>query len=175
MQSTIAFGLVARDEGQREAQLAEILRPAWDLAQEHDAGRWLVTIAWLLGDAAVDERLPQAYNYYATAAAVARQHGDERRYRISLDVIRRNVEELIEHGQAEDAAFVCRYVIEFWEQMELAGWVEDGIAELHRLIQESGDGQEGQRERQNHAFSMEKQAEAPTKRCAPQWGRASNI
>jgi len=128
------FGLVARDEGQKEAQLADILRPAWDLAQEHDAGRWLVASAWLLGDAAVDERLPQAYNYYATAAAVARQHGDERRYRISMDAIRRNVQELIEHGQAEDAAFVCRYVIECWEKIGLAGWVEDGIAEINGLI-----------------------------------------
>ncbi|MBK9234097.1 MAG: tetratricopeptide repeat protein [Anaerolineae bacterium] len=128
------FGVVARDEGQGAAQLAEIQRPAWDLAQEHDAGRWLVTIAWLLGDAAMDERLLQAYNYYATAAAVARQHGDERRYRMGLDTIGRNVRELIEHGQAEDAAFVCRYVIEFWEQMELEGWVEDGIAEINGLI-----------------------------------------
>lgn len=128
------FGVVARDEGQGETQLAEILRPAWDLAQEHDAGRWLVAIAWLLGDAAVDERLPQAYNYYATAAAIARQHGDERRYRISMDAIRRNVEELIGHGQAEDAAFVCRYVIECWEKLELAGWVADGIAEINSLI-----------------------------------------
>ena len=128
------FGVVARDEGQGAAQLAEILRPAWDLAQEHDAGRWLVTIAWLLGDAAMDERLLQAYNYYATAAAVARQHGDERRYRMGLDTIGRNVRELIEHGQVEDAAFVCRYVIEFWEQMELAEWVKDGIAEINGLI-----------------------------------------
>ncbi|WP_423225362.1 tetratricopeptide repeat protein [Candidatus Amarolinea aalborgensis] len=129
------FGVVARDEGQKEAQLAEILRPAWDLAQEHDAGRWLVVIAWLLGDAAVDERLPQAYNYYATAAAIARQHGDERRYRVSMDAIRRNVEELIEHGRAEDAAFVCRYVVEFWEQMELARWVEDAVAEVKSWTQ----------------------------------------
>lgn len=137
------YGVVARDEGQKEAQLAEILRPAWDLAQEHDAGRWLVAIASLLGDAAVDERLPQAYNYYATAAAVARQHGDERRYRISMDTIRRNVEELIEHDQAEDAAFVCRYVIECWEKLGLAGWVEDGIAEVeswnHFRSERSGD------------------------------------
>jgi hypothetical protein len=130
MQSTSDFGLVARDAGQNEAQLAEILRPAWDLAQAHDAGRWLVASAWLLGDAAVDERLPQAYNYYATAAAIARQHGDERRYRISMDAIRRNVEELIEHGRPEDAAFVCRYVIECWEKLDLAGWVEDGIGEV---------------------------------------------
>ena len=130
MQSTSDFGLVAREAGQNEAQLAEILRPAWDLAQAHDAGRWLVASAWLLGDAAVDERLPQAYNYYATAAAIARQHGDERRYRISMDAIRRNVEELIEHGRPEDAAFVCRYVIECWEKLDLAGWVEDGIGEV---------------------------------------------
>lgn len=128
------YGVVARDEGQQETQLAEILRPAWDLAQEHGAGRWLVAIAWLLGDAAVDERLSQAYNYYATAAAVARQHGDERRYRVSMDAIRRNIEEMIAHGQAEDAAFVCRYVIECWEKMDLAGWVEDGIAEINSLI-----------------------------------------
>ncbi|QLQ08655.1 MAG: hypothetical protein HZY76_23535 [Anaerolineae bacterium] len=100
----------------------------------HDAGRWLVVIAWLLGDAAVDERLPQAYNYYATAAALARQYGDERRYRISMDAIRGNVEELIEHGRWADAAFVCQYVIEHWEKLELAEWVEDGIAEINGLI-----------------------------------------
>ncbi len=128
------FGVVARDEGQKEAQLAEILQPAWELAQVHDAGRWLVVIAWLLGDAAVDERLPQAYNYYATAAALARQYGDERRYRISMDAIRGNVEELIEHGRWADAAFVCQYVIEHWEKLELAEWVEDGIAEINGLI-----------------------------------------
>ncbi|MFZ1465928.1 MAG: hypothetical protein WAV60_17920, partial [Anaerolineae bacterium] len=51
-----------------------------------------------------------------------------------LDTIGRNVRELIEHGQVEDAAFVCRYVIEFWEQMELAEWVKDGIAEINGLI-----------------------------------------
>jgi len=128
------FGLVARDEGQGYAQLAETLQPAWDLAQEHDAGRWLVAMAWLLGDVALDERLLLAYNAYATAAAIARQHGDEVRYRRSLDAICRNVEELLAHGQAEEAALVCRYVIECWEKQDLAGWVEDGIAEINGLM-----------------------------------------
>lgn len=134
------FGLVARDEGQGYARLADVLQPAWELAQVHDAGRWLVTIAWLLGDAAMDERLLQAYDYYAAATALARQYGDERRYRISLDAIRRNVEELIEHDQVEDAAFVRRRVIEFWEKMELTAWVEDGIAEINSLIAQPASG-----------------------------------
>ncbi len=126
------FGVVARDEGRKEAELAEILRPAWDLAQEHDAGRWLVAIAWLLGDAALEEEQLQAYNYYATAAAIARQHGDERRYRRSIDTIQRNIQELDDHGRFDDAEFARRYVLEFWEQVGLAEWVPDGIAELRQ-------------------------------------------
>lgn len=78
--------------------------------------------------------------YYATAAAVARQHGDERRYRISMDAIHRNVEELIEHGQAEDAVLVCRKVIEVLGTMDLTGWVEDAVAEVQSWagVPESG-------------------------------------
>lgn len=41
------FAMIAHAHGQSEEELVEILWPAWELAQEHGYGHWLVNMAWL--------------------------------------------------------------------------------------------------------------------------------
>jgi tetratricopeptide (TPR) repeat protein len=135
------FAMIAHAHGQSEEQLVEILRPAWDLAQEHGYGRWLVNMAWLLGDAAFEQGASSAYNYYATAAVIARQYEDETRYRKSVDTLAQHVTRLVELGEPERAQWLCRHVVEYWRDN---GWTEfaaDGIARLNALATAIAAGQ----------------------------------
>lgn len=127
------FAMIAHAQGQSEEQLVEILRPAWALAQEHAYGRWLVNMAWLLGDAAFEEGATSGYNYYATAAVIARQYEDETRYRKSVDTLAQHVTRLIELGEPERASFLAEYVINYWRDNGWAELVGAGIDQLTRL------------------------------------------
>ncbi|HNS03125.1 MAG TPA: tetratricopeptide repeat protein [Anaerolineae bacterium] len=127
------FAMIAHAQGQSEEELVEILRPAWELAQEHGYGRWLVNMAWLLGDAAFEQGATGAYNYYATASVIARQYEDEARYRKSVDTLAQHVTRSVELGEPERASFLARYVIDYWRDNGWADLVDDGIEQLTRL------------------------------------------
>ncbi|MBK9094159.1 MAG: hypothetical protein IPM84_15575 [Anaerolineae bacterium] len=127
------LAMIAKAQGRSEEQLVEILRPAWELAQEHGYGRWLVNMAWLLGDAVFEQGASGAYNYYATAAVIARQYEDEERYLESIKMLAERIAELVSHGQDHNAHFLCQYLIDYRRENGWEEWVEDAIDTLIQL------------------------------------------
>lgn len=132
VETTYKFAIIAKERGQYE-QVASILQPAWELAQEHGYGRWLVNMAWLLGDTAFEQQEPGAYNYYATAVGIARQYQDEERYRKGLDILTDHIADLASGQQAHAARQLCQYLIGYWIEQGWESLLEEAIASLHAL------------------------------------------
>jgi len=121
------LGRLAYKRGQYD-QVLSILEPAWQMAQEHGYGRWLVVMAWLIGDAAFAQADPSALNYYATAVIVASQYQDQERFRAGLAVLGDYVDDLVRQGKREAALEVCQHLIELWQREEWQSWTETAIA-----------------------------------------------
>lgn len=132
VETTYKFAIIAKERGQYE-QVASILQPAWELAQEHGYGRWLVNMAWLLGDTAFEQQEPGAYNYYATAVGIARQYQDEERYRKGLDILTDHIADPVSGQQAHAARQLCQYLIGYWIEQGWESLLEEAIASLHAL------------------------------------------
>lgn len=132
VETAYKFAIIAKERGQYQ-QVRSILQPAWELAQEHGYGRWLVNMAWLLGDAAFEQREPGAYNYYAVAVGIARQYQDEERYRKGLDILINHIANLASGRQAQTARELCQYLIAYWIEQGWQSLLEDAIAALTAL------------------------------------------
>lgn len=120
------LGRLAREQGQNE-QVRALVEPAWELALEHDYGRWLVDLARLLGDAARELDDPAGLNYYAAAVVFACQYGDERRFQSSLAFLGRLLADSVKVGKTEATLEVCQYLADFWGREEWQEWTGPAI------------------------------------------------
>jgi hypothetical protein len=135
-----ARGYYVHKRGQHDRVL-NIMEPAWQMAQERGYSRWLVVMAWLMGDAAFAQADPAALNYYATAVIVASQYQDEERFRAGLAVLSDYVDDLVKQGKPETALEVCQHLIEFWQREEWQIWTEQAIAYVETTAQAIRAGQ----------------------------------
>jgi hypothetical protein len=121
------LGWVAYKQGQHERVLP-IIEPAWELAQEHEYGRWLFDLAQLAGHAARAQNDPGATNYYATAVAIACQHEDRYHLREGLNYLGELIALAVECGENQEALEFCEYLMEFWSKEEWRDWTEPAVA-----------------------------------------------
>lgn len=121
------LGWVAYKQGQHERVLP-IIEPAWELAQEHEYGRWLFDLAQLIGHAARAQNDPGATNYYAAAVAIACQYEDRYHLREGLNYLGELVARAVESGEHQEALEFCEYLTEFWAKEEWRDWTGPAIA-----------------------------------------------
>ncbi len=140
VESLYKMGRLAHERGRHDQVLA-IVEPAWELAQEYEYGRWLYDITRLLGDAAQAQDDPGAINYYALAVVVARQYGDEERFRSSLAFLSEGLARSVERGRRESALEVGEYLIEFWQKEEWQAWTEPAVAHIGAMMRAIRAGQ----------------------------------
>jgi tetratricopeptide (TPR) repeat protein len=135
VETTYKLGILARERGDAGNLLA-IVQPGWELAQEHGYVRWLTNIAWLLGDAALEESDFVAFNYYGAAVAVALEHEDQSRFDKGMSILYAHIDSLLAAKRTEHALALCHHLVEFWQSDPFGAEIAPAVDAIKARIEQ---------------------------------------
>lgn len=135
VESTYKLGLLANERGDYASVLG-IVEPAWELAQNQGYGRWLYSIANMLGDSAEQMDDPGAFHYYATAVLAAARFENSARFEQGMELLEERVERLVALGRLADAQEFIAYLIDFCQTHPWAESAGPVVARLDSLAEQ---------------------------------------
>lgn len=133
VQTLFKLGTLAHKQGQHNKVLS-IVEPAWEIAQTHDYGHWLIKIASLLTDAAFARQDLAAFNYATAALAFAQQYGDKKSFRQVLALTCDPITNVLKQDGYEQAMALCDHLLDLWQQEPWYPWTKPAIDHIKTVM-----------------------------------------